>query len=922
MSELRVAHINIRSIVPKFHLLSRFIVTYKYDIVVISETWLSANIPDDAISLQGFALVRRDRATRGGGVCIYYRSHLRATYIPCETSFEQAWVGFQLGNRKVAVGVFYNPPDEYYKSFCDKFEEQFTILSLNYDIMFCLGDININLLASGNTLDRAYFLSMLESLGLTQIINTPTRGDSLIDVILTTDLDCIVSSGIGEDKFSDHETIFCTIRIPLPSNIPVRKIIRDFKWFDQTAFLNDLSLSPLSNILYMNNIDDKIDYIMFYLLQLFDTHAPIRTITVTHRSPPWITDNVKYMMMLRDQALAKYKKTRLDTSWTYYKTLRNFTNQSIKREKKAFFNNTFMQQSAKYQWKTLKQLNVSKPVSDIPPTLQNVTEINEYFLDNIPVSTSDPELLTFYRTHRLNPNSEKFNFVPIQESELINIISEIKTKASGYDSLTIDMVKISYPLLSSYILHVINSCLLENYFPISWRKAVVHPIPKCSYPVSYGDLRPISILPVFSKILEKVIFRQLKQFLDFNRVLPDIQSGFRAGHSCTTALLGVSDDIISAIDSSRVVALTLLDFSRAFDTLDHDVLLSILHYVGLSHSTINMFHSYLANREQCVSLNGATSSFRSVVRGVPQGSILGPLLFSIYTSCFHKKLSTCSMHMYADDIQVYYSFTISNSSAAVDTINNDIRAIARVSSQHALVLNPSKSVVLLFGNKNCVSLLQNTAKFSIDGVQLPIQLEAKNLGVTFDTQFRFQTHILKCIRLAYINLKLIFPHRHFLSVATKRSLCDSLVLSHFSFCCELYGPCITANNIARIQRIQNSCLRFIFGIRKFEPITHKLAEVSWLNMADRRYLRMACLFQKIITDKQPAYLYNKISFRTDVHTLNLRFKGMLTPPLHRTALYERSFSYQIVKVYNGIPDDLKLLSAKQFKYTYKRRLLL
>ncbi|KAK9737008.1 Transposase IS4 [Popillia japonica] len=103
----------------------------------------------------------------------------------------------------------------------------------------------------------------------------------------------------------------------------VRKIIRDFKWFDQTAFLNDLSLSPLSNILYMNNIDDKIDYIMFYLLQLFDTHAPIRTITVTHRSPPWITDNVKYMMMLRDQALAKYKKTRLDTSWTYYKTLRN-----------------------------------------------------------------------------------------------------------------------------------------------------------------------------------------------------------------------------------------------------------------------------------------------------------------------------------------------------------------------------------------------------------------------------------------------------------------------------------------------------------------------------------------------------------------------------------------------------------------------
>ena len=204
-------------------------------------------------------------------------------------------------------------------------------------------------------------------------------------------------------------------------------------------------------------------------------------------------------------------------------------------------------------------------------------------------------------------------------------------------------------------------------------------------------------------------------------------------------------------------------------------------------------------------------------------------------------------------------------------------------------------------------------KIVIDDIVIPISTEAKNLGVVFSTDMRFREHVTRSIQSAYAAIKAIYPSRHCLSQSIKTRLCDSLVLSRFNFGDVVYGPCLTARDRARIQRIQNACMRLIFSIRKYDRISHKLQDLGWLNVQNRRTLHAYVIFHKLLITGTPPYLLDKITFRTDVHTLNLRFRGLLTPPAHKTELFKRSFSYQIYKLYNDLPDDVKQLLPGAFR---------
>lgn len=322
--------------------------------------------------------------------------------------------------------------------------------------------------------------------------------------------------------------------------------------------------------------------------------------------------------------------------------------------------------------------------------------------------------------------------------------------------------------------------------------------------------------------------------------------------------------------------------------------------------------SYLENRSQSVKVGSNTSQPVNIVRGVPQGSILGPLLFTLYTSDFCKQVSFCNIHMYADDTQLYCSFRKNDMENATNKINQDLASISRFAQQHALLLNPSKSCALFLGRNIDKNELAIPA-LKIGNAEIPFVDNAKNLGLIIDKSFRFKGQISKNIQKAYLNLKLLYPHRLYLNVKVKTLLCEALVLSHFAYCSPVYGPCLDYETTQRIQRVQNTCLRFIYGIPKFAHISHKLSDARWLNMTNRRYLQSAILFHKIISEEKPPYLYNKISFRTDVHNINLRHRGLITIPQHNTSTYQRSFGYNIAKVYNNIPQSLKKCSTKQFK---------
>ena len=447
------------------------------------------------------------------------------------------------------------------------------------------------------------------------------------------------------------------------------------------------------------------------------------------------------------------------------------------------------------------------------------------------------------------------------------------------------------------------------------------PLNKVHNPSEYGDLRPLSILPIFSKVLERIMLDQLSVYVNMNSILPGNQSGFRAGHSCSSALLNILDDILRAHDNNRVTVLVLLDFTKAFDTINHDLLLSKLRYFGLSGSAIELIHSFLDGRSQYVSLSDNCSSIMHVASGVPQGSILSPLLYSLYTSGLQDSISYCNYHFYADDTQLYYSFLPKETEEANIKINEDLNSLATAAGKHSLKINPNKSSVLIFGPTEAVSCVRTLLNVKVDGKTISIVDSAKNLGVIIDSQLKFGNHVKNLIQKAFFKLKLLYSSRHFFDSSTKRFLCDSLILSNFNYCYEVYGVFLSHFWQSKLQRVQNCCLRFIYSIRKHQHISHTLTVANWLNMKNRLHYHTVALIHRVLTEKKPSYLHRKIKFRTDIHNVNIRRKNLICCPKHKLQIFKRSFTYLAFKLYNSIPHVYKLLSVNKFKVQYKQRLL-
>lgn len=451
----------------------------------------------------------------------------------------------------------------------------------------------------------------------------------------------------------------------------------------------------------MNNIDDEIDFITTNILQLFNIHAPIKSIKYSKRSyAPWITDNIKFMQKLRNKALAKFKRTEQREHWSYYKQLINLTNTAIIAEKKAYLKHKFDNSNIKEKWKELKKLNITKNRNiEIPEHLNDVDTINNYFVNSSNNNASPKnELINFYNNHTKAGIENLFRFKPISDLDVIKIIQNLKSEAYGADKLNITLIHLCCPYITPFLTHVYNECIRMQYFPKMWKRALVFPLSKIIQPCELSHLRSISFLPVLSKVFEKILELQIREYLNFYNILPLKQSGFRTGFSCATALSDVTDDIIEATDKSKISILILLDYTKAFDMINHQLLFSILHFCGFDQNSSNLILSFLSDRVQQTIVNNTISQPLTVHSGVPQGSILGPLLFTIFTSNFHNSLQFCNYHLYADDTQLYCSFYLNDLQEYNNLINRDLTNLLTVSTDHLLKINPSKSSAILFCN--------------------------------------------------------------------------------------------------------------------------------------------------------------------------------------------------------------------------------
>lgn len=910
---LKIGHLNVRSLQPHIEALSDAIRVHELDIIGITETWLTRDHDDQQLLLNNFSFLRKDYRGRGSGVGIYIHRSLDFVQIQTVSTIEHLTVKVSINSKNFLICVAYRNHDINYNTFIAELESIISQCLIKHEFVILVGDFNINILNSGDIMARAY-LQAMQDVGFTQIITEPTRGRSLLDHILVSDTAFVTQSGVEPCEVSDHDLTYVVLDSIKTEKVPKYLQIRDFSNFEIETFRDSLQNSELQSMYRVADIDQKVRIFSNTILHLYDTFAPFRNIRVTKPNSPWLTDNVRLIMSLRDRAKARYKTSGRESHWTAYKQLRNLATLSVRAEKKAYLHYKLSNGNSKSLYKALKQMNINNKVTkSIPLSIANVDEINKYFTQHTNSSTNNTQMLHFYNTHKHINFKTEFAFKTVDRSTVSKIINNINTAATGSDGLNINLIKQCGPQIIDYITHIVNSCILENHFPSAWKEAIALPFPKADAITETKQLRLISILPAASKVLERILAGQLQEYIDHYGILPSIQSGFRPAHSCTTALLCITDDILRATDKGQITLLAALDFSRAFDTVDHQMLIAVLNYIGVGSGARKLFASYLLDRSQRVKLYGTLSGSRPVRAGVPQGSILSPLLFAIYTHRVPSVLKYSKIHMYADDVQIYLSCDPQNIQEATYKINQDLEAISDIAGLHSLQLNPKKSNIILLGSQTQCDRVANLINVSLNNENIPIVNEIKILGLLMDNTFRYRQHVSKCLQRAYGSLRLLYPHRTYLPHKVKISLCSTLVLSQLNYCSEVISPALDYNTQYRIQKLQNACLRFIFGIRKYQHVSYKLTEINWLNTKNRFKIRELALYHSILTTMKPSYLYQKITFRTDVHNVNIRRKDKITAPKHRTTLFERSFTYRIFSIYSPISEDVKSLPKVKFK---------
>lgn len=937
---LRIGLLNVRSLNTGQDDLYVTVTNLKLDILALNETWVKDGGEITAPKIPGYTLKLKGRSATvtGGGVGYYVRKGLRVKVMEHPSSaLEQLWLELSIAGIHIAIGTAYRPEDVNRGEAIDALTESVTAFSY-CNHTFLLTDFNTDLMKP-ESYDAKRIESFLYQLGLSQLVREPTRitdtSRTLLDLVITDAPNKVKNINVlHNSQISDHALVWLDFDVKKPQPVSKYIIYRPLKQMDREQFKKDLLSLPWLSILDLLTVDSMVYLFNDFITFLFDTHAPVRKIKIKDKPKPWITNMVRFMMTLRDEALAKAHKSKKETDLNYYKDLKNLVVSTIRNEKIAYFKH-FVNNNKNYpslMWRHFKEtspFNVQGNDS-IPSEINDPQKINKHFL-NVPGNSSINQNLLNYYYNSMFTNSF-FTLVPVTESEVGKIISSIKTSAKGHDGISIEMLEHTLSCTLPVITAIVNKSIMTQTYPESFKTALVRPIPKSSNIKDYKDLRPISVLPVLSKVIERVVQKQVLKYLANEKIIPKIQSGFRRGHGTETALLKVTDDLITASDEKQPSILVLLDFSRAFDCINVELLVAKLKFYGFSSNTCKWFQSFLCGRQQYVSTvnnNGdiLTSSLSEVNRGTPQGSILSPMLFTLYTADMPNNLKYCQCHLYADDTQIYCNINLADVSLGVSKINEDLNTVFEWAKNNCLVLNPQKSKCIVVGTKNQIQMVLNRNPIiKIDNKTVPFIKESKNLGVIFDGELKFESHILDKVRCAFFKLKVLYGLRDYLAEDVRKILVELLILSPFDYCSAVYGPRITQKIAGSIQRVQNACARFCYKIPKRAHVTPYLNENKLLKMEARRELHFACLVHKVMRNQMPEYLFDKFSFRSDAHYVNTRSKhnNLMFVPGCKLENSRRCFKCKSAKIWNNLPPPLRnnIVSIQSFKKKYKLLLLM
>jgi hypothetical protein len=502
------------------------------------------------------------------------------------------------------------------------------------------------------------------------------------------------------------------------------------------------------------------------------------------------------------------------------------------------------------------------------------------------------------------PENLGFDFRPATEEEVHKRLSGLDPKkATGTDQLPPKLINMAADILAPSLTGLINKAIMSSTFPADLKKAEVLPIYKKKDRLDKGNYRPVSILPCISKVFEGVIADQLTNF--FNSVFSPFLAAFRRGYSCNSVLLKLVEDWRLALDNHLHVGAVLMDLSKAFDCLPHNLLLAKLKAYGLSESSLNYLKSYLTGRKQRVKISQSFSQWDNTLKGVPQGSILGPLLFNVFINDIFYALKECDLYNYADDNTLSYAHK--EISSVITTLESESEVAIDWFSSNLMLANPDKFQAIILGPNSG----NEPHTFNFGETQVQSEESVKLLGVDLDNKLNFHSHVSNlCLKTAR-QINALKRLARFLDFEGRLAIYRSFIISNFNYCPTVWHFCGEAAT-GKLERLNERALRFVYDDKNstYQQLLVKLGTPS-LHLGRLRLL--ATEVYKVTRKIGPPLMDDLFSPQNS--TYNFRKSNSLPQPRFNTKTYGyNSLRYYGTKIWNEMPNHIRTAtSLKHFR---------